>query len=189
MKINLTEIAAAIGGRGKDVKLDLGDGKIVKFHLRPIPETIIWTYRPLWRPADQPTVTMLTQGGIRQERAVKAGDPGFAEWQAEQDRYDRETSEIRLAARYVLPFGDQIDWPDLSQPPEYLAAQGDRYPGSSPDDVLRKYFWLGATLLAKTTNLIEFQQAIGELQGAETPDAGDVDEAKKNSASITSGDE
>lgn len=186
MKVNLVNLAQEVGERF--VKVDLSVGKFKIYH---VPTPFVWTFKPNWELPPEPVIRMKVgkNGKREQARPAYPGEPEYDEWAARAKAHAAEENDIQDAARYVLAFRDQVEYPaDLSQPPEFLAAYvNGSYPAESSAEMLRKRFWLNVTVLARATDFARVQAAFMELNTGVSP--GLVDEVKKSSDLATGVDE
>lgn len=185
MKLNLINLAQEVSERFVEIETSFGPLKI--YH---VPTPFVWTFKPDWEPPPEPVIMMPIgkTGNRKQQRPAKPGEPEYDDWAKAAKAHDEETSDIQDAARYVLALRDQIEYPDdLSEPPLFLREYANgSYPPVSPGDVLRKRFWLNATVLARAADLARVQAAFMELNTGVMP--GLVDEVKKSSDLATEAD-
>jgi hypothetical protein len=180
MTINLLELAKQVQETYTEVECSFGLTKV--YH---VPHQLVWTYK-LDRPEPvMPMVSMeLVTGGL-QERPIKQGDEGYEEWLLASQSYNKELAELQSAGRFVEALREAEYPADLSTPPPIAEH---RYNGHWPqNETLQKKLWLDYTILAVLSDLNIIVDAMGEMSSRSVVTSDDVENVKKNSASISKG--
>lgn len=180
MTVDLMALAKKADETYLDVETSFGILRV--YH---VPDAMLLSVGPDMPEPELPNVRMKTAAGF-QERAAKAGDPEYAQWQKDRAEHEQETFALRVAIGAVMAL-KEIDWSqcDLTTPPPIEAAQ-EMYNGRWPEnDLLRKKGWLDWTILFKRSDQNIILKAMAEMNGEAEPTEGMVNEVKKNSVSLS----
>jgi hypothetical protein len=141
----------------RDVELEGYDEPVRVYQ---VPKPLVWRVKPDRDKPHLPLIEMKLATGRTQKRAARAGDAEHETYLHDLGAWQEEQDDLQSAAGLVWALKD-VKYPDdLGQPPGHVS--GLDYP---EHELLRKEFWLKATVLARPVNFSRVLSAITEMDG------------------------